>query len=75
MPVGQPAELVGNWGFEAGSLPQGAPVSLVEMVDGSILITEDRMKMQAQGLRSQLSYRFPEKHWSGTNYKPEKRRL
>jgi glucose/arabinose dehydrogenase len=41
MPVGQPAELVRDWGFEAGRHPQGAPVSLFEMEDGSIVITED----------------------------------
>jgi glucose/arabinose dehydrogenase len=41
MPAGRPAELVGDWGYKAGSHPQGAPVSLFEMEDGSILITED----------------------------------
>ncbi len=40
-PQGQPQEVVGEWGYAEGHHPQGAPVALSEMEDGSVLISED----------------------------------
>jgi glucose/arabinose dehydrogenase len=40
-PTGAPSELVTDWEQRDGSHPQGSPVGLVEMGDGSVLITED----------------------------------
>jgi len=40
-PTGEPVEIVGDWGPAPGRHPQGAPVSLWEMDDGSVLISED----------------------------------
>ena len=40
-PTGTPSELVTDWEQRDGSHPQGSPVGLVEMVDGSVLIAED----------------------------------
>ena len=40
-PAGELQQLVGDWGFVEGVHPQGSPVGLVEMADGSVLITED----------------------------------
>ncbi|HLJ64603.1 MAG TPA: glucose dehydrogenase [Stellaceae bacterium] len=38
---GAPREIVGGWAREAGHHPQGAPVALAVMEDGSLLVTED----------------------------------
>jgi len=40
-PTGSPTELVSDWEQRDGSHPQGSPVGLVEMADGSVLIAED----------------------------------
>jgi len=40
-PTGMPSELVTDWERKDGSHPQGSPVGLVEMADGSVLIAED----------------------------------
>jgi len=40
-PAGMPSELVTGWEQRDGSHPQGSPVGLVEMADGSVLIAED----------------------------------
>ena len=40
-PTGKPTELVTDWDQRDGSHPQGAPVGLVEMADGSVLVTDD----------------------------------
>ena len=40
-PAGTPTELVTDWDQRDGSHPQGAPVGLVEMADGSVLVTDD----------------------------------
>ena len=40
-PVGVPREIVNGWNYSEGGHPQGAPVALAEMDDGSVLITED----------------------------------
>jgi glucose/arabinose dehydrogenase len=40
-PTGTPSELVTDWEQREGSHPQGSPVGLVEMADGSVLISED----------------------------------
>jgi glucose/arabinose dehydrogenase len=40
-PQGRPADLVWGWDKAPGSHPQGAPVAVAAMRDGSILITED----------------------------------
>ena len=40
-PTGTPSEIVTDWEQRDGSHPQGAPVGLVEMADGSVLIAED----------------------------------
>jgi glucose/arabinose dehydrogenase len=40
-PTGTPTELVTDWDQRDGSHPQGAPVGLVEMADGSVLVTDD----------------------------------
>ncbi len=41
VPGGTPTELVTDWGDLPGAHPQGAPVGLFEMADGSLLIAED----------------------------------
>ncbi|MFK2891718.1 PQQ-dependent sugar dehydrogenase [Dyella flagellata] len=41
-PRGEPQDLVWGWSSAPGDHPMGAPVSLVEMQDGSLLVTEDR---------------------------------
>jgi glucose/arabinose dehydrogenase len=41
IPTGKLQDVVGDWGAVSGKHPQGAPVSLFEQEDGSILITED----------------------------------
>ncbi len=40
-PAGAPIPLVWGWDNTPGRNPQGAPVALAEMADGSVLITED----------------------------------
>ena len=40
-PTGTPTELVTDWEQRDGVHPQGSPVGLVEMADGSVLIAED----------------------------------
>ena len=40
-PTGSPVELVTDWEQRDGSHPQGSPVGLVEMADGSVLVAED----------------------------------
>ena len=40
-PTGTPSELITDWEQRDGSHPQGSPVGLVEMGDGSVLIAED----------------------------------
>ncbi len=40
-PTGAPTELVSEWEQREGSHPQGSPVGLVEMADGSVLVAED----------------------------------
>jgi len=40
-PQGQPQPLVSGWDAAKGIRPQGAPLGLAEMADGSVLITED----------------------------------
>ena len=40
-PTGLPTELVTGWEPREGSHPQGSPVGLAEMADGSVLIAED----------------------------------
>jgi len=40
-PTGTPTELVADWDQRDGSHPQGAPVGLAEMADGSVLVTDD----------------------------------
>jgi glucose/arabinose dehydrogenase len=40
-PAGPPADLVTAWDYAEGRHPQGAPVSLWELDDGSVLISED----------------------------------
>ena len=40
-PAGTPTELVTDWDQRDGSHPQGSPVGLAEMADGSVLIAED----------------------------------
>ena len=40
-PTGTPTELVSDWDQRDGSHPQGAPVGLAEMADGSVLVTDD----------------------------------
>jgi glucose/arabinose dehydrogenase len=41
-PVGDPQDLVWGWGSAPGDHPMGSPVSLAELADGSLLVTEDR---------------------------------
>lgn len=41
LPVGGPQDLVWGWDYAEGRHPQGAPVGLWQMDDGSVLITED----------------------------------
>ncbi|MGK9166129.1 PQQ-dependent sugar dehydrogenase [Inquilinus limosus] len=41
MPQGKPQPLVWGWDSAKGVRPQGAPLGLAEMADGSVLITED----------------------------------
>lgn len=41
MPQGKPQPLVSGWDAAKGIRPQGAPLGLAEMADGSVLITED----------------------------------
>ena len=40
-PAGETAPLVWGWDGAAGEGPQGTPVAVAEMADGSVLITED----------------------------------
>ena len=40
-PQGQPQDLVAGWDYAEGVHPQGAPVALWQMDDGSVLISED----------------------------------
>ncbi len=40
-PTGPPTELVTDWEQRDGSHPQGSPVGLAEMADGSVLVAED----------------------------------
>jgi glucose/arabinose dehydrogenase len=40
-PTGTPTELVTDWEQKDGVHPQGSPVGLAEMADGSVLIAED----------------------------------
>ena len=40
-PVGRPEDLVAGWDYAEGSHPQGCPVALWQMDDGSVLISED----------------------------------
>jgi glucose/arabinose dehydrogenase len=41
LPTGEAQDLVSGWGYVEGSHPQGAPVGLWQLGDGSVLITED----------------------------------
>ncbi|HWY23325.1 MAG TPA: hypothetical protein VNX47_00305 [Nevskia sp.] len=41
MPQGQPQDVMWGWNYLEGRHPQGAPVGLWQMDDGSVLITED----------------------------------
>ncbi len=41
VPQGKPQPLVSGWDAAKGVRPQGAPVGLAEMADGSVLISED----------------------------------
>ncbi len=40
-PLGEPQDLVAGWDYAEGAHPQGAPVALWQMDDGSVLISED----------------------------------
>ena len=40
-PLGEPQDLVAAWDYAEGAHPQGAPVALWQMDDGSVLISED----------------------------------
>ena len=40
-PVGNPEEIISHWEFVKRDHPQGAPVALALLPDGSILVTED----------------------------------
>lgn len=40
-PRGQPEDLVAGWDYAEGAHPQGSPVSIWQMDDGSVLISED----------------------------------
>ncbi len=40
-PLGQPEDVVSGWDYAEGQHPQGAPVSLWQQDDGSVLISED----------------------------------
>jgi hypothetical protein len=40
-PAGTPAEIIADWTALPGIRPQGAPVGLAEMEDGSILVADD----------------------------------
>jgi len=40
-PTGTPSDLVTDWDQKEGSHPQGSPVGLAEMADGSVLVAED----------------------------------
>lgn len=40
-PTGAPAEIVSDWERRDGSHPQGAPVGLAQLGDGSVLVTDD----------------------------------
>ena len=42
VPVGRPVDLVSGWQAVRRIRPQGAPVAMIELADGSILILEDR---------------------------------
>jgi glucose/arabinose dehydrogenase len=52
---GPPADLVSGWEQSDGSHPQGSPVGLVEMADGSVLVAEDHsgalLRVSAKKLR------------------------
>lgn len=41
VPQGKPQPLISGWDAAKGIRPQGAPVGLAEMADGSVLISED----------------------------------
>ncbi len=55
VPVGAPTELVSAWGHVPGEHPQGSPVGLAEMADGSVLVTEDHngtlLRLSTKGAR------------------------
>ena len=40
-PAGQPQDVVSGWDYDQGTRPQGSPVGLWELDDGSVLVTED----------------------------------
>jgi glucose/arabinose dehydrogenase len=40
-PSGVPQQVIGGWDYAQGNHPQGAPVGLWQLDDGSVLITED----------------------------------
>ena len=40
-PLGPPQAIVSGWNYAEGVQPQGAPVGLWELDDGSVLISED----------------------------------
>jgi len=52
-PSGEPQDLVWGWNNAPGDHPMGSPVSITEMSDGSLLVTEDRngtlLKIAAPG--------------------------
>jgi glucose/arabinose dehydrogenase len=41
LPAGEPQDVVSGWGYAEGQHPQGSPVGLWQLDDGSVLITED----------------------------------
>ena len=40
-PEGEPWQVIWGWNGKPGQAPMGSPVSLAELPDGSVLITED----------------------------------
>ena len=41
LPEGEPWQVIWGWNGKPGQAPMGSPVSLAELPDGSVLITED----------------------------------
>ncbi|HEU5047460.1 MAG TPA: PQQ-dependent sugar dehydrogenase [Rickettsiales bacterium] len=42
MPKGTPVDIISGWDAKPGDHPMGAPVGLLELEDGSIIVAEDR---------------------------------